>query len=213
MEPPAPPASPPPPPDRPWHTRDPAPAVAAPTALPLVISKRLLWVNGAAYPLENIVRVYTFVLRPRKAEAVRVFVKRVVLTLLVALGIGLFTALARGFGPGQEEPSAFVGFLLQISILGVLGALIWSLVDMLAVVTASAHDVLAIETNGRSTAMVSGELRYLNELVVRIASAIDKPDAELTVTVGALTISNPSNYYFGDAVNIYGGDGHTGVSK
>ncbi|SED06597.1 DUF6232 family protein [Streptomyces sp. TLI_105] len=209
---PPPPASPPPPPDRPWQTRDAAPTVAAPTALPLVISKRLLWVNGAAYPLENIVRVYTFVLRPRKVEAVRVFVKRVALTLLVALGISLFAFLANGFSSGRE-PSAFAGFLLQISFLGVLGALIWALVDMLAVVTASAHDVLAIETNGRSTAMVSGEPRYLNELVVRIASAIDKPDAELTVTVGALTISNPSNYYFGDAVNIYGGDGHTGVSK
>ncbi|MFI8768594.1 DUF6232 family protein [Streptomyces sp. NPDC053792] len=204
---PGPPTTPPPPPSHP-----PRSGIVAPTSLPLVISKRLLWVSGAAYPLENIVRVYTFVLRPRKAEAVRVFVKRVVLTLLVALGIGLFAALAKGFSSGQE-PSAFADFLLQTSFLGVLGALIWALVDMLTVVTASSHDVLAIETNGRSTAMVSGERRYLNELVVRIASAIDEPDAELTVSVGALTISNPSNYYFGDAVNIYGGDGHTGVSK
>ncbi|MER7947611.1 DUF6232 family protein [Streptomyces sp. NPDC096079] len=200
------PATPPPP------SHPPRSGVVGPAALPLVISKRLLWVSGAAYPLENIVRVYTFVLRPRKAEAFRVFVKRVVLTLLVALGIGLFAFLANGFSSGRE-PSAFVGFLYQISFLGVIGALIWALVDMLAVVTASAHDVLAIETNGRSTAMVSGDRRYLNELVGRIASAIDEPDAELTVTVGALTISNPSNYYFGDAVNIYGGSGNTGVSK
>ncbi|MER5201784.1 DUF6232 family protein [Streptomyces sp. NPDC002825] len=204
---PAPPPTPPPPPSHPPHS-----GIAAPTALPLVISKRLLWVGGAAYPLENIVRVYTFVLRPRKADAVRLFVKRVVLTLLVALAIGLVAFLGQVFARG-EGPGGFTAFLSQISFLGVIGALIWFTVDMLAVVTASAHDVLAIETNGRSTAMVSGDRRYLNELVGRIASAIDEPDAELTVTVGALTISNPSNYYFGDAVNIYGGSGNTGVSK
>ncbi|WP_369145074.1 DUF6232 family protein [Streptomyces sp. R44] len=204
---PAPPPTPPPPPSHPPHS-----GIAASAALPLVISKRLLWVSGAAYPLENIVRVYTFVLRPRKADAVRVFVKRVVLTLLAALAIGLVAFLGQVFARG-EGPGGFTAFLYQISILGVIGALIWFTVDMLAVVTASAHDVLAIETNGRSTAMVSGDRRYLNELVVRIASAIDEPDAELTVTVGALTISNPSNYYFGDAVNIYGGSGNTGVSK
>ncbi|MGW9448059.1 DUF6232 family protein [Streptomyces sp. NPDC055632] len=205
METPAPPAAPPPPP-RPPHGGGPVPQ------LPLVISKRLLWVNGAAYPLENIVRVYTFVLRPRRADAVRTFLKRVGLTLLAALGIGFFAFLSEVFARG-EEPGGFLAFLYQTSFLVVVGALIWFLVDMLAVVTASAHVVLAIETNGQSTAMVSGEPRYLHELVGKIATAIDEPDAELTVTVGALTISNPSNYYFGDSVNIYGGSGNTGVTK
>ncbi|MFJ8661155.1 DUF6232 family protein [Streptomyces sp. NPDC093795] len=180
--------------------------------LPLVISKRVLWVNGAAYPLENIVRVYTFVLRPRRAEAVLTFVKRAGLTLLAALGIGFFAFLADAFGRG-DEPGGFLSFLYEFSFLAVAGALIWFVVDMLTVLTASSHDVLAIETNGRSTAMVSGERGYLNSLVEKIAATIDEPDAELTVTVGALTISSPSNYYFGDSVNIYGGSGNTGVAK
>ncbi|MFJ3816766.1 DUF6232 family protein [Streptomyces sp. NPDC090056] len=205
METPAPPAAPPPPP-RPPHAGGPVPR------LPLVISKRLLWVNGAAYPLENIVRVYTFVLRPRRADAVRTFLKRVGLTLLAGLGIGFFAFLADVFARG-EEPGGFLAFLYQLSFLVIIGALIWFVVDMLVVVTASSHHVLAIETNGQSTAMVSGDPRHLHELVGKIATAIDEPDAALTVTVEALMISNPSNYYFGDSVNIYGGSGNTGVTK
>ncbi|MGA5193478.1 DUF6232 family protein [Streptomyces exfoliatus] len=219
METPEPPATPP----RPWNRPAPAPVTPPPSHGPgagtgmvghlsLVISKRLLWVGGAAYPLENIVRVYTFVLRPRRADAVRTFLKRVALTLLALLGILFFSFLADAFGNG-EGVGGFTAFLFQLSLLVVAGALIWFTTDMLNVVTASSHDVLAIETNGQSTAMVSGERRYLNELVGRIATAIDEPDAELTVTVGALTISSPSNYYFGDSVNIYGGNGNTGVAK
>ncbi|MFE1547020.1 DUF6232 family protein [Streptomyces sp. NPDC058718] len=177
--------------------------------LPLVISKRLLWVGGAAYPLENIVRVYTFVLRPRRAEAVGRFLKRTALTLLALLGVLFFGAVANTFGGGPDG-DGFIGFLSGISFLGIVGALIWFAVDMLVVVTAPAHYVLAIETNGQSTAMVSGEPRHLDGLVGQIAAAIDEPDANLNVVVGALSISNPSNYYFGDAVNIYGGSGHTG---
>ncbi|MFB7606049.1 DUF6232 family protein [Streptomyces gardneri] len=176
--------------------------------LPLVISKRLLWVGRAAYPLENIVRVYTFVLRPRRAEAVRKFLKRVAVLLLATLGVLFFVFLADAFS--REDPGAFFGFLLQLGFMSIVGALIWSAVDMLLVVTASSHYVLAIETNGQSTAMVSGDPRHLDGLVAQIATAIDEPDAHLKVVVGALSISNPSNYYFGDAVNIYGGTGNTG---
>ncbi|MEU3691014.1 DUF6232 family protein [Streptomyces narbonensis] len=177
--------------------------------LPLVISKRLLWVGRAAYPLENIVRVYTFVLRPRRAEAIRKFLKRAALLLLATLGVLFFVFIANAFSRG-EDPDAFLGFLVQIAFLSVVGGLIWSVVDMLIVVTASSHYVLAIETNGQSTAMVSGNPRHLDDLVAQIAAAIDEPDAHLNVVVGALSISNPSNYYFGDAVNIYGGTGNTG---
>ncbi|GGW01451.1 hypothetical protein GCM10010230_31880 [Streptomyces narbonensis] len=177
--------------------------------LPLVISKRLLWVGGAAYPLENIVRVYTFVLRPRKAEAFRRFLKRIAFTLLALILVLFFGAVADTLSSSSDGDD-FASFLSGLSLLAVVGAFIWFAADMLVVVTASAHYVLAIETNGQSTAMVAGEPRHLDGLVGQIAAAIDEPDANLSVVVGALSISNPSNYYFGDAVNIYGGSGHTG---
>ncbi|MFI6419566.1 DUF6232 family protein [Streptomyces sp. NPDC050842] len=213
METPEPPATPP----RPWHRPADTPATPPPPGagsgvarhLPLVISKRLLWVGGAAYPLENIVRVYTFVLRPRKAEAIGTFLKRIGLTLLALLLVLFFGSLASTFGGGADGDD-LIGFLSGLSFLAIVFAVIWFTADMLVVVTASAHYVLAIETNGQSTAMVSGDPRHLDGLVGQIAAAIDEPDANLNVVVGALSISNPSNYYFGDAVNIYGGSGHTG---
>jgi hypothetical protein len=32
------------------------------------------------------------------------------------------------------------------------------------------------------------------------------------VTVERLTISSPTNYYFGDNVNMYGGNGNVGIA-
>ncbi|MEW1694242.1 MULTISPECIES: DUF6232 family protein [unclassified Streptomyces] len=174
----------------------------------MVISKRLLWVHGAAYPLENIVRVYTFRLRPRRGEAFARFLKRGGFTLLLILLLTWIGDSTGGYGSssGIED---FLGFALLVA-----GCLfVYFIGDMLAVVFAVSHPVLAVETNGRSTALVTGRRDYLNGLVLTIAEAIDRPDAELHATVASLAITNYGNYHFGDSVNIYGGNGHTGVAR
>ncbi|MFB7515408.1 DUF6232 family protein [Streptomyces sp. NPDC056144] len=193
----------PPKPPRPW-----AQPAATPPPLPssgLVISKRLLWVHGGAYPLENIVRVHTFLLRPRRGEAVGRFLKRGGITLLVLLFL-------QYLGEELSSGSDIEGFV-AVALLIAVGLLIYYFTEMASVAFAPNHHVLAVETNGRSTALVTGKREHLEGLVRDIADAIDKPDAEFTAWVGALNITNYDNYYFGDSVNMYGGTGNTGVSK
>ncbi|MFE5593722.1 DUF6232 family protein [Streptomyces sp. NPDC056549] len=215
------PPSPPTPLSRPWNEPGRAAAVPAAPAAPagppsrygLVISKRLLWVHGGAYPLENIVRVHTFVLRPRRGEAFARFVKRGGITLVVLLILaGLMDSSSNSWDESYGSTNGLDGFL-GVAMVFVVFLLIYYFGDMASVVFAASHDVLAVETNGRSTALVTGKRKHLNELVHAIADAIDKPDAELRAHVASLAITNYANYHFGDSVNMYGGSGNTGVAR
>ncbi|MGW7432778.1 DUF6232 family protein [Streptomyces sp. NPDC054861] len=192
----------------------PPPPAHAPAAGPepwtngidIVISKRLLWVGGAAYPLQNIARVHTFTLHPRRKEAVVRFVKRVALTLALALVLTLLGGLAT---MGSQETAESV--LTWVWLLAA-AALVYSLVEMVTVLTAQSHFVLAVETSGPSTALVTAkDPEHLRRLVRSIAHAIENPETEFQVRVETLTIS-PSNYYFGDNVNMYGGTGNVGMA-
>lgn len=174
----------------------------------LIISKRLLWIAGAAYPLHNIARVYTFLLRPAKAKAVRRFVKYASFTFAAALALTIIAGLS-AVGV-QQDPSSLIGFVWVLAF----GVGIWLLVEMFKVVGAPSHHVLAVESNGQSTALVTApDPATLNHLVGSIAYAIEHPDVELQVRVERLMIGSPSNYYFGDTVNMYGGSGNVGMTK
>ncbi|MEU5215066.1 DUF6232 family protein [Streptomyces sp. NPDC020807] len=198
-------ATPPVPPRPPKPPAQPTATPAPPPSEGLVISKRLLWVHGGAYPLENIVRVHTFVLTPRRAQAVGRFLKRAGITAAV-IWLCLFIA----DGPATDSDMESV---TALALLVGVGLLVYYFSDMASVAFAADHHVLAVETNGRSTALVTGKREYLEGLVREIAEAIDEPNAQLTAWVGALNITNYDNYYFGDSVNMYGGTGNTGVSK
>ncbi|MBT2440704.1 hypothetical protein J7E93_11410 [Streptomyces sp. ISL-36] len=170
------------------------------------VSKRLLWVGGACYPLQNIARVYTFMLHPRRKDAVVRCLKRIAFTVLTAIGLSLIAAISR-FDSGDGE-----GVLDFVWVCAV-GFLLYAVGDMISVLIAKSHFVLACETSGPSIALVtSRNPGQLHELVRSIAHAIENPEAEFQVRVETLTIS-PSNYYFGDNVNMYGGNGNTGVSN
>lgn len=191
--------------------------VGAPTpplvrAVDLRVSKRLLWVGPAAYPLENIARVFTFVLRPRRKEALMLFSKRVALTLALAVGLTVLILLVDGVSSlGRGESSG--GPFITLAWLGTVGALIFYLVELMQVLSARPHFVLAVETSGPSTAMVtSHDPNHLIELVGRIAYAIDHPEAEFTVRVEGISAS-PQIYHFGDNVNMYGGSGNVGIAN
>ncbi|MGW7031229.1 DUF6232 family protein [Streptomyces xanthophaeus] len=207
-----PPQPPPPPPTGPPAPQGPPgrpPAASPGGPLDLTVTKRLLWVGGAVYPLQNVARVYTFILHPRRKEAVLRFLRRSALIVLVAMGFTLFGAIASFLSREQETFGGFIRFIWLVSV----GALIYFLVEMSIVLSSSSHFVMAVESNGESTALVTGHPDHLNLLVQQIAYAIENPDTELRVRVERLTISNPSNYYFGDTVNMYGGSGNTGVSR
>ncbi|MEE4595516.1 DUF6232 family protein [Streptomyces sp. DSM 41524] len=173
-----------------------------------MVSKRLLWVGGACYPLENIARVYTLTIHPRCKDAVVRFLKRAAKVTAVAIALTIIGSLTfAGNGDSDSE-------LLTFVYMGALAAVIYSFVEMIQVlsareVSAQPHFVLAVETSGPSQAVVtSRNPQLLHQLVGRIAYAIENPETEFQVKVETITIS-PKNYYFGDNVNMHGGSATT----
>lgn len=176
-------------------------------AIDLRVGKRLLWVGAAAYPLQNITRVYTFTMTPRRKEATLLFLKRTALILSVAFGLTIVAGLA------AFADTSTAGGILTFVWLGAIAALVFSIVELFSVLTAPAQYVLAMETSGPSIAMVtSADPHQLDRLVAPIVQAIENPEAEFQVKVEQLLV-NPRNYYFGDNVNMYGGSGNVGVGK
>ncbi len=163
----------------------------------LKVSKRLLWVGEAAYPLHNVTRVHTLVLRPKRTEALIDFLKW---TALVAVVLVVVQAVA------QDDRAAG---LLVVGVAVVVALF----VRMLKLWTAPNEHVLAVETNSASTAMMTlPNPDQLRQLVQYIVNAIENPEAEFQVRVESLQF-NPRNYHYGDTVNMYGGLANTGVVK
>lgn len=202
---PAPPAG-----DRPWQHQVPPPPAVPPGAGPVEmrVTKRLLWVAGAAYPLSNVTRVYTFLATPRRGEATLLFFRRLGIILSVAFTLTILSGLT---GIAGEEEAAKT--IVKLVWFGALAGLVYFLVQWLAVLAASSHFVLAVETSGNSTAIVtSRDHAHLQQLVGQVVEAIENPEAEFLVHVESLAI-NPAHYHFGDNVNMYGGSGNTGMVK
>lgn len=173
------------------------------------VSKRLLWVGEAAYPLQNITRVYTLTLHPRRKEATALFLKRLLITAVVVVGLLLVVALPAALASGEDSGPGWTVFI----VLGGVAAVIYSIVELLAVLGAPPCFVLSVETNGPSTAVVTSENPdQLRQLVHQLVYAIEHPDAEFAVKVESLTVS-PKHYYFGDNVNMYGGNGNVGMTS
>ncbi|MFF2806604.1 DUF6232 family protein [Streptomyces sp. NPDC058000] len=188
----------------------------APSAQPIIgvhlrVGKRLLWVGDAYYPLQNVARVYTLTIHPRRKEAVLLFVKRLLILGMATTILGLLATTIDAFGSRDSGGGSSGVTALVVITAGV--ALVYSLVDMLKVLGAPAHFVLAVETTGPSTAVVTSPAPdQLRRLAHQIAHAIENPEAEFEVRVNTIAIS-PKHYYFGDNVNMYGGTGNVGMAS
>ncbi|MGP2436556.1 DUF6232 family protein [Streptomyces sp. JW3] len=166
----------------------------------LRVGKRVLWVGGAAYPVANVTRVYTFLLVPQRGAATMLFFKRVGIILVAGAALLLL---------GELADFLTAGFVVVCAILAVS----YCLVELVNVLSAASHWVLAIETSGASTALVtSRDTQHLHQLVGHVVHSIENPGTELVVRVETLAI-NPRNYHFGDNVNMYGGTGNVGMGK
>ncbi|GAA2901351.1 DUF6232 family protein [Streptomyces mexicanus] len=194
----------------PGHYDIPPPPPVPPQAargIDLRVDKRLLWVDGAAYPLRNITRVYTFTLTPRRKDATLLFLKRLGIILSVAFAL---TILGGVTGIASQD---MAGTIITLVWLGSAAAIVFSVVELVSVLGAPTQYVLAVETSGPSIAMVtSPQPQYLDQLVGSIVQAIEHPDTQFQVRVDRLLV-NPRNYYFGDNVNMYGGTGNVGVAS
>nr|WP_245790644.1 DUF6232 family protein [Streptomyces monashensis] len=173
----------------------------------LRVSKRILWIGAAVYPLHNIARVYTFVMRPKRKEAVLRFLRNTGVMLIVGF-LAMLPGLFAGAGGDSSGANGYVAFIWVATV----AAEIYFIIELLSVLLAADHHVLAVETSGASTALVTSRTpQYLDQVVGQISYAIDHPDTEFKVTVESLHFS-PKNYYFGDNVNMYGGSGNVGIS-
>ncbi|WP_432134343.1 MULTISPECIES: DUF6232 family protein [unclassified Streptomyces] len=173
----------------------------------LRISKRLLWVGGACYPLANVARVHTLTIHPRRREAVARFVRTMLIIGAVAIALSIISGLT---ALGDRNTGSGMMILVW---LGGFAATIYALVEMIQVLGSPSLYVLAVETSGPSQAVVtSTDPNHLNRLVDQIAYAIEHPETEFQVKVETINVS-PRNYYFGDNVNMYGGSGNVGMAS
>ncbi|MGW4652467.1 DUF6232 family protein [Kitasatospora sp. NPDC004289] len=160
------------------------------------VEKRVLWVGNAAYPLRNITRVHSKLLRPNRVAALEKFFLRALVIGAVGGVLGVTTGSFEGGGNGL--------------VLIVGGAAVLAAVSMLGVLVAPAVPVLVVDTAGGPTAVVThSDQDEMARLLGRLTQALDDPDAHFRFTMETLTVS-PRYYHFGDSVNMYGGLGNVG---
>ncbi|MFF8189487.1 DUF6232 family protein [Streptomyces bobili] len=169
------------------------------------MSRRLLWVGEAVYPLYNVARVHTFVLKPKRMEALSDFLKWAGITVLVFVVVQAVNDNSSSYN--SQDDNAQVVWVLGVAV--VLGLLFHTV----KVWVSPDEHVLAVETSSGSTALVTlPDPTQLRQLVLYIVHAIENPEAEFQVRVESLQV-NPKNYQFGDTVNMYGGLHNTGMVK
>ncbi|MBT2446617.1 hypothetical protein J7F03_05880 [Streptomyces sp. ISL-43] len=181
-----------------------APAPAPPPAyggssVDLRVSNRLLWVGEAAYPLSNIVRVRTFVLKPDRGQILLDSLKWLAIAVVIVFALQAF----------MKEPdgeSGGAGFIIVVAAIALLSQLVFRL-------TRPDRYAMTVETSGTAVAVVTLEQRAaLRELVGHIVHAIEHPEAEFSVRVERLEV-DLRRYHFGDNVNVTGGMGNIGTVR
>lgn len=184
-----------------------------PFSIDLLISKRLLWIGGAVYPIHNVIRVHTFWLQPRRKEAVMRFLKRFMLLWALCLGVLILSGLTSLATLNPDSTlEKIADILMEVFGYGSLVALAYIFMEMVTVLLSRPRYALGIDMSGPSTAVVTGHPEALNQLVGRIAYAIENPETEFWTKVSTLSL-NMKNYYFGDNVHMYGGTNNIGIAS
>ncbi|WUQ09524.1 DUF6232 family protein [Streptomyces sp. NBC_00250] len=175
---------PPPPPDPPDLRRG--------GTLHLRVSRRMLWVGSAAFPLHNITRVEAFKLKPDRGAAFLRFLKWLFVAGLVYAAINYAS---------EGEASGGGVFLV------VLIALV---VFVLKELFEPARPVLLVEmASGSAVVVTLPNVDELRDIAGLIARAIDNPAAEFSTVVRQFN-SNTNNY--GPVVHMNGGQNNRGIS-
>ncbi|MFF3212510.1 DUF6232 family protein [Streptomyces sp. NPDC002886] len=181
----------------------------------LRISRRLLWVGQAAYPLHNIVRVQSAVLTPDRVRAVIRFLKWAAVLAAGYVLVAWFVEdntnyLVDDYDYGYED-----GSNSTVEALWGVGALAGMFLVGLLVYRLSRPDlhVMVVEVASASIAVVTlPDESQLDVVVQHVVHAIDHPEAEFSLRMDRVEL-NLKNYHFGDSVNIFGGVGNSGVVK
>ncbi|MFH8581293.1 DUF6232 family protein [Streptomyces zaomyceticus] len=164
--------------------------------LRLRVSRRMLWVGAAAFPLHNITRVEAFKLKPDRGAAFLRFLKWLVVAVLVYVAINV--ASDGDASVGEEGNPLFVVILIAL------------VVFLLKELFAPARPVLLVETaSGSAVLLTLPSMDELRDIAGRIAAAIDNPAAEFSTFVRQFN-NNTNNY--GPVVNMNGGQNNRGIN-
>ncbi|WP_395364711.1 DUF6232 family protein [Streptomyces sp. YH02] len=191
----APPPTPPTPPTPPSGPPPPVPPEASwGGALRLRVSRRMLWVGPAAFPLHNITRVEAFRLKPDRAAALLRFLK----WLLVAVVI---YAVVNSLSDGEaslEDGGGPLLFVVLVALAVYLGKELFE----------PAKPVLLVEMSSGSAVLVTlPSMEELRDIAGLIAKAIDNPAAEFSTVVRQFNTNN-----YGPVVNMNGGRNNRGIN-
>ncbi|MGW3951574.1 DUF6232 family protein [Streptomyces sp. NPDC004752] len=193
--PPAPPSSPPPgpppspPPQPPAESPPPFPPLPRPGGiLEVSVSRRMLWVGSAAFPLHNLTRVEAFKLKPRRGATLVRF--------LTWLAVAAVAYAALNVKNGSDASIGESGSPLFLAV--VIGLAVYFVIKLFE----PAKPILAVETAGGSLAVVT--LPSVDELRViagQIVYAIDHPEAEFTAYVHQLNNYNGPVFHQNGGMN------------
>ncbi|MFF2118982.1 DUF6232 family protein [Kitasatospora sp. NPDC058184] len=191
----------PPPPTTPPPAFTSGPA-GTPTTTRVAVTNRILWIGQAAYPLANVARVGTSLIVPGRRRA---------LLRLLAFGLVVFLpvlVIAQATDGSSSDSGSGTLFLVSMILVA-----LYFLIFTWPVLRRPDLYVLAVDTAGPPTAVLAwltAEPAF--ELQATITRAIENPQAEFQQIVQTISV-DLRQYQFGDSVNIYGGQGNTGVSK
>lgn len=136
------------------------------------ISRRVLRIGAAAYPVQNIARAQTVTLIPKRGTAWRHYV--VAVMFWVILGVAAAVAVKKVTGLSNSGLTA-----LHCVEVAALVLLVVSTIRLIVKLSARTFYALVIETAGTPrTALVSANQREVTRLVDEIMEAIDDPAAE-----------------------------------
>jgi hypothetical protein len=162
------------------------------------ISRRVLWIGGDAYPLQNIARAQTLQVTPPRETPIREYIKSVAGWVFLGIGVTIVLNIA------SMHASTLVG-LLWLAILAALVVRTFKLISALRN-RKQTYYALVIETAGTpNTALVSPDSGVVFELVQEIMAAIDNPQAEYSQQV--------TNVHLGDKITQFGNDNVGKISR
>ncbi|MEU6970999.1 DUF6232 family protein [Kitasatospora aureofaciens] len=178
------------------------------------MTRRILWIGTAAYPLATVARVSITVIVPDVLGAVKRFLRFAGTVLGIALVLAALTSLAgsshSAFGSSSGSSDSGSGWIVAVSLILVV---FYFLVATLPVLLQRRLHALTIDTAGPPTALLAWkDPEHAYELQARITHAIENPQTEFQQFVSNVLV-DLRHYQFGDNVNIYGGHGNTGVIK
>ncbi|MGW1463287.1 DUF6232 family protein [Streptomyces sp. NPDC002308] len=160
--------------------------------LEISVSRRMLWVGSAAFPLQSIARVEAFKIKPDRAAALTSFLKWLG-------GLALVYVVIAANNRDSDNDFEDNGGSLFVAVL--VGLVIYLFKELLE----PAKPVLAVETAGGSFAVVTlPSVDQLRTIAGQIVNAIDHPDAEFR------TYANQLTNYNGPVI-IQNGSGNTGI--